>query len=285
MRKYIKTFLLGLSLILLSACASNQSVKYSSYKFETKDLEVNGNYTEEVITLKTRKGIKQRFILSKSSNTPKGIVILFAGGNGKLFLHKDEEQWRVGNFLVRSRGIFASSDYVVATIDSPLKRKNGMKDGFRTSSEHISDIKVVIKYLKNKYLNKKLYLIGTSRGTESVAYLAINIKNDIDGIVLTASVTNSKKYKRGTTVVDMNLDEITVPTLIISHKNDGCKVTPPNQSPEIYNMLNEKITKELVYVSGGYEESSNLCKAKTHHGFLGIENNVVNLVTNFMNKN
>jgi predicted esterase len=285
MKKNMKILLLGFSLILLSGCASNQSVKSSSFKFETKELEVNGNYTEEVITLITRTGIKQRFILSKPSNSTKGIIILFTGGNGKLFLHQDEDQWKVGNFLVRSRGIFASNDYVIATIDSPSKRKNGMKDGFRTSPEHIKDIKAVIKYLKNKYPNQKVYLIGTSRGTESVAHLAINLKNKIDGIILTSTVTNSKKYKRGTTVLDMNLDEITVPTLIVSHKNDGCKVTPSSQSPEIYNTLNEKVAKKLVYVSGGYEESINLCKAKTHHGFLGIENDVVNLIITFIDQN
>ena len=139
--------------------------------------------------------------------------------------------------------------------------------------------------MQSKYANQKTWLIGTSRGTESVAHLAINLQNKIDGIILTASVTNSSKYKRGTVILDMNLKKINVPTLIISHKKDACKVTPPNDSQKIINMLNDKIHKKLVYVDGGYQKSSNPCKSKSHHGFLGIENDVINIIANFINTN
>lgn len=186
--------------------------------------------------------------------------------------------------MVRTRGLFANNGYITVVVDSPLKRKQGMKDGFRTSHEHVTDIKAVINYLKNKYPNQKIWIIGTSRGTESVAHLAINLQNEINGIVLTSSVTNSRKYKRGTVLLDMNLEKINVPTLIVSHKNDGCKVTPSSDSPKLYHMLNTKINKKLIYVNGGYEKG-NPCKAKSYHGFLGIENDVVDIITNFMDKN
>jgi len=234
-----------------------------------------------VITLEPRTNIKQRFILIETKNKPKGIVILFAGGNGKLLLHKDKNNWHTGNFLVRSRGLFVNNGYITAVIDSPLKRKIGMKDGFRTSNEHIIDITAVIKYLKNKYPNQKIWLVGTSRGTESVAHLGINLQKKIDGIVLTSSVTNSRKYKRGTAILDMNLEKINVPTLIVSHLNDGCKVTPPSDSPDLYHIGNKKINKKLFYVKGGYEEG-NPCKAQSYHGFLGIENDVISIITNFI---
>jgi predicted esterase len=279
-----KIVLMVVSLIILCGCASNQPIKSKSYNFETKALNSSIDGIDEVITLKPRIGIKQRFILLEPKNKPKGIVILFAGGNGKLLLHKDKDNWNIGNFLVRTRGLFVNNGYISAVIDSPSKRKNGMKDGFRTSNEHIIDIEAVIKYLKNNYPNQKIWLIGTSRGTESVAHLGINLKNKIDGIILTSSVTNSRKYKRGTVTLDMNLEKINVPTLIVSHKNDGCKVTPSSDSPDLYHMLNNKINKKLVYVKGGYEEGKP-CKGKSHHGFLGIENDVVDIITNFIDKN
>ena len=246
---------------------------------------VNISIAEEVIKLNPRDSIKQRFILLEPNIQQKGIVILFAGGNGKLLLGKDKTKWKTNNFLVRTRKLFSDKGYIVAVIDSPSKRKNGMKDGFRTSDEHITDINAVIKYLQSKYSNQKIWLIGTSRGTESVAHLAINLQNKINGIILTASVTNARKYKRGKVILDMNLEKINVPTLIISHKKDSCKVTPSSDSQKIINMLNNKINKELVYVDGGYEESSNPCKAKSHHGFLGIENKVVDIITNFIDTN
>jgi len=240
---------------------------------------------EDVIKLEPRDGIKQRFILVEPESKIKGIVILFAGGSGKLLLGKDKSKWKKNNFLVRTRELFANKGYVVAVIDSPSKRKNGMKNGFRTSDEHIIDMEAVIKYLQSKYSNQKVWLIGTSRGTESVAHLAINLQNKIDGIIFTASVTNSLKYRGGTVILDMELEDIAVPTLIVSHKKDGCKVTPPKDSPDIIDMLNDKINKKLVYVTGGYEQSKNPCKAKSHHGFLGIENNVVEIISNFIDEN
>ena len=246
---------------------------------------VNTSNAEEVIKIKPRDGINQRFILLEPKSEIKGIVILFAGGNGKLLLSKDKNKWKTNNFLVRTRELFAKKGYLVAVIDSPSKRKNGMKDGFRTSDDHITDVNAVITYLKKKYPNQKTWLIGTSRGTESVVHLAINLHDEIDGIILTSSVTNSKKYKGGTTILDMNLDEVNVPTLIVSHKKDSCIVTPPTDSPKIMNMLNDKIVKKLVYVDGGYEESSNSCKAKTYHGFLGIENEVIDIILDFIDKN
>lgn len=240
---------------------------------------------EEVITLEPREGISQRFILLEPENEIKGIVVLFAGGNGKLLLHKNKNKWKTNNFLVRTRESYSNRGYVVAVIDSPLKRKIGMKDGFRTSSEHVTDMNAVVGYLQKEYSNQKIWLIGTSRGTESVVHLAINLRDKIDGIVLTSSVTNSKKYKGGTTILDMDLKKIEVPTLIISHENDDCKVTPPSDSPIIMEKLNDRVIKKSVYVKGGYEESSNPCKAKTYHGFLGIENNVVDIIEDFIDKN
>ncbi len=270
--------------LLLGGCVSNQPIKSKSYNFETQKQSVKNDFVDKIVTLKTRKGIKQRFILIEPKSSSKGIVVLFPGGSGKIGLHKDKDDWKLGNFLVRTRGVFVDNGYTTVVIDSPSKRKNGMKGGFRTSNKHIKDISKVVQYLRNKYPNQKIWLIGTSRGTESVAHLGINLQNKIDGVVLTASVTNSMKYKNGTVTLDMDLEKISVPTLIVSHKNDNCKVTPSYQSPDIYNMLNNKIKKELIYVDGGDEEG-NACRGKSHHGFLGIENNVVNLITDFMDKN
>ena len=67
----------------------------------------NISMAEEVITLKSRDGINQRFILLEPDNKIKGIVILFAGGSGKLLLSKDKSEWKTNNFLVRTRELFA----------------------------------------------------------------------------------------------------------------------------------------------------------------------------------
>lgn len=46
--------------------------------------------------------------------------------------------------------------------------------GFRQSSEHVADIKAVIAWLRQQ-VNAPVWLVGTSRGTQSVAFAATQL--------------------------------------------------------------------------------------------------------------
>ena len=84
-----------------------------------------------------------------------------------------------GNFLVRSSALFADAGFITAIVDSPSDRPEGplggrdggMTDDFRQSSMHLTDIRAVVDFLVDEGA-REIYLIGTSRGTLSVAYLA-----------------------------------------------------------------------------------------------------------------
>ncbi len=63
-----------------------------------------------------------------------------------------------------------------------------MTDTFRNSPKHAQDIEKAIEFLAGQGL-QPVYLVGTSRGTLSVAYLGIALKDErIKGIVLTSSL-------------------------------------------------------------------------------------------------
>jgi len=237
--------------------------------------------SQEVITLKTRDNVKQNFLLEIPKNEAKAIVVLFPGGNGKIKLHKEKKKWATSNFLLRSREYFLANDFITASIDVPSDRrsKDGLYYNFRNSKEHLTDLIEVIKYLKTNY-NKPIWLIGTSRGTESVAFLASEKSDLIDGIVLTSSM--SKRNSKGKTLQELFLDNIEVPTLIISHKNDACKATPARGSKEIFKMLSEDIEKEYKVFEGGKDSGLNPCKAMSYHGYLGIEKEVVDYISNWI---
>lgn len=173
--------------------------------------------TATVVSIPTPRGATQSFILIKPDH-PVASVILFAGGSGVLGLKTGE--FRYGNFLVRSREKFAAHNYIVAVVDAPSDRQRGMNAIFRMSDEHAGDIGAVASYLKNQAA-VPIWLIGTSMGTFSAAVGAIAEGKDIDGLVLTSTVTRSppewaiaKSHPNG--VADMALSEITVPTLIMS---------------------------------------------------------------------
>ena len=243
---------------------------------------------EELVELQTRPGVTQKFILIKPNN-PMLSVILFAGGQGNLELSSDYAGkpvigWGKGNFLVRSRDLFASHGFMVAVVDAPSdhKEEDGMLYGFRSSQEHVTDIEHVIGYLK-KQANIPVWLIGTSRGTESAAHIAIHTEKKINGLVLTSSM--AEENDKGTTVTNMAIDRITIPTLVVANEDDDCWLTPPSGAKEIARLLVNSPKVEVIYFSGGDESiSKNPCRALTHHGYLGIEEQVVSAIAKWIKK-
>ncbi len=237
--------------------------------------------TDELIKITTREGVKQKFILIKP-DTIKASVILFAGGKGKIKLKGNGSDYRYksNNFLVRSRNLFADNNLMVAVIDAPSDKydSDGMWYGFRTSREHVQDIETVIDYLKQQ-ANVPVWLVGTSRGTESAAHVAIN-SDKVDGLVLTASL--SRPQRKGTEVTAMELNKITVPTLVVSHIKDECFVTPPEDTDKIVSMLSSSKNVKSKLFDGGDAPISKPCKARSYHGFLGIEKEAVNYISEFI---
>ena len=238
---------------------------------------------DELISLETRPGVQQKFILIQPEK-PVASVILFAGGHGRLGLEGPSDfNWGRNNFLVRTRDLFAEQGFIVAVVDAPSDKqeKPGMLFGFRDSDEHVTDIDHVIQYLKSK-TDLPVWLVGTSRGTESAATNAINSKQKPHGLILTSSM--SVENHKGTALTEMDLDKITLPTLITAHEYDGCSKTPPEGAQEIKEMLTNAKKVEVKMFSGG-DETGKPCKAKSYHGYLGIEESVVSHISQFIKSN
>lgn len=246
-------------------------------------ITLGSNAIANIVTLDTRTDVTQQILIEQSAN-PKANLILFAGGKGKIKLDNGGYESN-DNFLVRSRQLFLDKGFATILIDAPSDRQDkiGMLKGFRNSQEHVKDIEVVIDYIRT-INSKPIWLIGTSRGTESAAYAAVHLNNKINGVVLTSSI--SKTNKKGTSVTDLALDRITVPILAVHHKDDKCKTTKPKVVKAIKNKSYNSSSVRIKMFSGGDEPiNKNPCKAKTYHGFLGIESEVVKSITEFINEN
>ena len=101
-----------------------------------------------LVSVQTPRGAKQAFILIKPDK-PVASVILFAGGHGALGLKSASSmKWGAGNFLVRSRDLFAAHNLMVAVIDAPSDKQQGMNGVFRMSGGHAADIGAVAAHLK-----------------------------------------------------------------------------------------------------------------------------------------
>jgi pimeloyl-ACP methyl ester carboxylesterase len=128
-----------------------------------------------------------------------------------------------------------------------------------------------------------VWLIGTSRGTESAAFAAIHSKQSPAGIVLTSSMADENA--KGIPVTQMSLEKIVMPVLIVADKDDQCWVTPPSGAEEIKEKLVRAEKVEVKYFEGGSAPQSRLCGALAPHGFFGIEKEVVAYISNFIKQN
>jgi pimeloyl-ACP methyl ester carboxylesterase len=228
---------------------------------------------EQVVDIPTRPGVTQRLVLIRPEHST-AAVILFAGGHGGLQISKKGEfGWGKGNFLVRSRQRFAEQNLVVAVIDAPSDRLSPpYLSGFRQTPEHAADIKALIAWLRQQ-THLPVWLIGTSRGTQSAAYVATRLSghDGPDGIVLTSSILQDSKSRP---VTDMSLETVAVPVLVVHHEQDGCKLCRPEDLPRLLNKLTATPRKELLTFKGG-QDRGDPCEAYAHHGFNGLEPEVV----------
>ena len=230
--------------------------------------------TQQVVDIPTRPSVTQRMIVLLPEK-PKAAVVLLAGGHGGLQITRDGIiKWGEKNFVVRSRQLFAANGLTVVLIDAPSDRQNPpFLGGFRQKPEHVADIKAVIAWLKQRG-DIPVWLVGTSRGTQSAAFIASQLApsdGGPDGIVLTSTIladTRSRPVPR------MPLGKIQVAALVVHHKMDGCEHCKYVNLPQLMDNLTAVPRKELLTFEGGNTQGDP-CEAMAYHGFNGIEQEVV----------
>jgi pimeloyl-ACP methyl ester carboxylesterase len=226
------------------------------------------------VDVPTRPGVTER-ILYLAPDHPRAAAVLFAGGDGSFQVSPDGEVVRQkGNFLVRSRGLFVEQGVAVAVLSPPSDRRNLI--AFRNTREHVEDVRAVIAWLRRE-AGVPVWLIGTSRGTQSAGYIATRLspaEGGADGVVLTSSVLRSSRNLQEPPVNAMAVDRIAVPALVVHHRQDACVVCPFGEAERLVGKLSAAPRKALIAVEGGASEGDP-CEAFAHHGYNGIERDVV----------
>jgi dienelactone hydrolase len=236
-------------------------------------VQTHGQTVQKVVDIPTRSGVSQRMLVL-SPPEPKAAVILIPGGHGGLqILSNGSFKWGEGNFLVRTRQLFAEQGLIVAILDAPSDRQSPpFLSGFRQTPEHAEDIKAVIAWLREQ-AKVPVWLVGTSRGTQSAAYVAIQLSGSDgpDGVVLSSTILTDDK---GRPVPAMPLAKLHIPVLVVHHEQDGCSLCRFSDVPTLMEKLGNSPRKQLLSFKGG-ENRGDPCEAFAYHGFNGLEREVV----------
>lgn len=235
--------------------------------------QVQAQTTQRMVDITTRPSVAQRMLVL-SPPTPKAAVILIAGGHGGLQIFPNGSfNWGAGNFLVRTRQLFADQGLMVAVIDAPSDRQSPpYLGGFRQKPEHVADMKAAIAWMREQ-TKAPVWLVGTSRGTQSAAYVATELSGPEgpDGIVLSSTILTDDSSRA---VPAMPLGKIRIPVLVVHHELDGCALCPFANVPELMAKLANSPRKALLAFQGGVNKGDP-CEAMAYHGFNGLDREVV----------
>lgn len=234
-----------------------------------------------MVTLATRPGVTQAFVvLGMEGRQPEAVALLYVGAGGRINLRREEGQVKFSarNFLPRSGGDFARNRVLPVVMDAPSDQVD-LTEGYRTSAEQTVDARAVVQELRKRYPALPIYLVGTSRGTISVAYLGRDLGDGVAGVVLSSTMFGSSNPRRqAPTLRGFDYARINAPLLFVHHRDDACEHTPYASAAKLASRY------ALVSVKGGKPAESPACEPLSAHGFYGVEAPTVDAICAWMLK-
>jgi hypothetical protein len=200
---------------------------------------------ELVTTARTAGGETVPYVLTTKGGTPVYAVILMPGGSG--VMNPRMANGRLvfgfgGNFLIRSRELFADGRFVAASTDA-------------TSTP--ARILAIAQDLQRRYCGITVYVIGTSRSTEATMLLAAPLDGQVAGFVHTSSMNGMASF---------DPRKFRSRHLIVYHRMDACRATRPSASAASRSSYGT----ETIEMEGGTSTGDD-CEAYSYHGYNGIE--------------
>jgi hypothetical protein len=199
-------------------------------------------------------------------------IALFPGHPGILKLHEENGQPQYdqrGNFLVRSRRHWLDDETLVAVLDAPSDQWTSFTQDFRGTPRYGSDVAAILNEVSKLYRVAEWILVGTSEGSISAFHAARMNPALAKRVILTSSVFSATANGPGLT--GAKFDELAMPLLWVHHADDPCQFTRYRDA----RSFAEKSMSPLVTVRGGGPEQGGACQARSHHGYVGVEREVV----------
>ena len=200
---------------------------------------------ELVTSARTPGGETIPYVLTTKGGAPAYGVILMPGGSGVMNPRMVNGKLTFGfggNFLIRSRELFADGRFVAASTDA-------------TSTP--ARILAIAQDLQRRYGAIAIYVVGTSRSTDATMALSAPLDGQVAGFIHTSSMNS---------IAGFDPRKFRSRHLIVYHRMDACRVTKPSSSAASRTSFGT----ETIEIEGGTSTGDD-CEARAYHGYNGIE--------------
>lgn len=124
-------------------------------------------------------------ILTAESPSPKYVLILFPGGDGRVAAHQTGGKILFGkrnNFLIRSRLLLSDNEFATVSTDASNDEKR---------------FSLLLDRIRQLYPHASVWLVSTSRGTLAAAQVAGKSRDRLDGVVFYCVNERAQRYPIG----------------------------------------------------------------------------------------
>jgi len=174
------------------------------------------------------------------------------------------------NHLVRTRAAYAKAGYAVFVPDVASDQKGTR--GYRFTTAYGQDVAAVIAAARQ--VAPSVAIIGTSRGALSVAALFVKQSSVLpDVAVISSGMLMGSEGAQGVG----DVARIKVLVLLLRHRQDACRVTPPGDADRFKQLLTGASRVDIVTLDGGSPagNAADPCGAAHFHGFYGVDDQAV----------
>lgn len=235
---------------------------------------------ERLLSVPLPGGAVQQGVLSmrRGATTPTHLALLLPGSPSivRAVVEGDAmvRSSLTGNFLIRARRHLVSDSVATLIVDCRSDRGPECSAEYQASAQRYADVRPLIALARNQVPTlTQVWLIGTSLGTVSSAYLPVRAPTgSFAGALHTATITEPERFLPSLQVmVGFDYRRLGIPQAFVHHVDDSCRVTPFRWAQRI----GETAGVPVIAIAGSAEPRGDPCQAFSQHGFIGVERSVM----------
>ena len=236
------------------------------------------NLTEQLVSVELTPGVRQEGVLSmRTGSTAPDVLAVVLTGHPSVLRPVVSEQRMVSsrqesNFMVRARRHLADERIALLLVDCRSDSGDECSAKYQASPGRHTDVMALIQRVQQQLPSlQKVWLVSTSMGSISSAFMALHGKGAYAGTIHTAAITEPYAMYSYRELGGFDYGQITGVQAFVHHQNDPCPFTTHSGAAK----LAQKFNIPLVTVHGGSGFQGHPCRAFTEHGFRGKEREVM----------